>query len=66
MEGKLHATPILFSENQLQQMIANRLIVIHRNGQSLTVGKKGCTSRLAKLMARKEELLAAIAVEKSK
>ena len=63
---KLYVKPILLSKKQIQLIRSGKLIMIYRKKQLLTIGRKGYTNRLAKLLVRKEELLAAIAAEKSK
>ena len=63
---QLYIKPILLSKKQIQQIRSGKLISIRMNKKILTIGKKGYTSRLARLLARKEEINAAIAAEKNK
>jgi hypothetical protein len=64
--NRLYGKPILLSSKQIQQVRTGRLITVRRKGQLLSIGKKGYTSRLSILLARKAKVNAAIDAEMAK
>lgn len=59
--SKIYERPILLSKRQISMIRSGKMVSIRRNKMVLTLGKKGSTTRLAKLKAKKSALEAQIA-----
>ena len=55
-ENKLYVRPILLSKKQLKQIKSGELVCIHRSKQTLYVGRKGYSTKKARLLELRDRI----------